>query len=1108
VRIGLHLAGTPADAAALALLGEAAPDLSEGTWSVAHDPAGPASAVDSPAIDAARARALAARGLPLVAVHDEPDALVLTPLAAELAPAGPALRWPAPLRRAAPRLLEALRPRRVPGEPLADEALFVLRPDSPAPRRLLERLLLLGRGDAQVTAFTAAGQDAPSPRFAVRVKLPPVYLLMAARDDESGEVAVYARVGHTPLWVAWSYEHPLAPAAVAALVKAGQAALVDRDGAWLRTQPEWRARSIYDAVAPELAAPRVDLHPAEPDRRFRVPLRLAPGEVADADLWLLTPDQLLDLEPLIDVCTADELGRLTVARLTGAHGTVYLVRERVRPGAARMAARVSEALGQPGYVQVAGADNLYIPAGRRLVPLLRRDDLRALLGLDRAHTVVLTEDRDGPRVVAVAEVDEQPLLRWIDYVATDRRLELDRLLERSVFEWPEVTVEWPEQRRPPVERPPPREPRHPRRPRRDAPAPEPAPAAPLPADDPAAQLRALRERARGLERALLAGGHDDPTPWRELGELKAALGEPDEAAACLEQALVHGGPPYELELAARLVEVTSGMSFETWSEDQLAELVVADRRTPAESARLGAALVARLAAGRPPPDEVMQLALPAFADPRLPVSRRLAWSALAAWHHHARDRLGLTRAKEAILGGINERGLSELHDLPRFVRYALAREADDDDAPGEARGDRPQQGQLVALEALWHDAQSAGLPDLDVLADYTRLIFAVGFARLGARQLAQEIVAPIDQEIDVHEVPNRALFRLYLARLAHEGSGSTEALWAADVARIVDAIKEPKHRQAALWLQRRSMWLRTSAADESLVGRPTRFALPPGLELADLAEHLAREMIPAPTRFDFMIAEAVDVCLRRALASGSEALVADVLAAAEPGLGRVQILSHRAEAIAACIHAAASLGNSDAVGRLLDGLVEIARSDRLGSVRELTRAVERGFIALRRFGGLEPARELLELLAGLQAYTSSDRIHLLATVASGLVQLGEGSAADALLDRLCAQILDGSFDYVGRAQAGLAVAGALRHWPNVARVERFRRFMARLDVFRDTFTAGRFYDTHKVQILEAVVDSLADSRTRHSDRIQGFLDQEEHALRRRIVADWSALCGR
>ena len=67
--------------------------------------------------------------------------------------------------------------------------------------------------------------------------------------------------------------------------------------------------------------------------------------------------------------------------------------------------------------------------------------------------------------------------------------------------------------------------------------------------------------------------------------------------------------------------------------------------------------------------------------------RRLAWTVLAGWHHHARDRLGVTRAKEALLGGINERGVSELHDLPRFVRYALTREGDEGDLRrGDVRG--------------------------------------------------------------------------------------------------------------------------------------------------------------------------------------------------------------------------------------------------------------------------------------------------------------------------------------------------------------------------------------------------------------------------------------
>ncbi|PCC71845.1 hypothetical protein SAMN02745121_03197 [Nannocystis exedens] len=1093
MRFCLLLTGTASDGAALTVLAEAAPFLTERTWSVMLDMSGPGSALACEALDAVLADRLLPRGLPLATAIEQDETLVLTPLRG-----GPPARWDLWKERSAPRLVEALRLRRVPGEPLVDEALFVMRADSEAPRLLIERLLLLGRSDAQVVSFV----DEAAGSFAVKVKAPPIYLMMAARDG-GGEVAVYGRHGASSLWVAWSFEHPAAGAAAASLARVNQAALVDRDGQWVRTPAEWRARAILDAAAPELEAPRVAMRSVASEVRFRVPIRLAPAALTDPDLWLLTPEQLLELEPLIEVSTADELSRLTVARLTGADGTVYLLRERVRPGAARMAGRVSDTLGVPGYSQVAGADNLYVPTGRRLMPVLRRDDLRALLGLERAHTVVITEDHDGPRVVTIVEVDEQPLQRWIDYVATDRRLELDKLLERSVFEFPEVTIEWPKEARQPA----PKRPQTREGPVKRAPPPKPVvveePASAIDVDA-AAHLRALREQVRALERRVVAGGCEEPEVWQELGEIKAALGDGDEAADCFEMALLHGGPPYDAKLAARLLSATRGSD----SDDALMEWVVADRRTPADASRLGASLVARVATQRPPADELMQLALPIFADPRLPVSRRLAWAVLAGWHRHARDRLGITRAKEAILGGINERGLSELHDLPRFVRHALAREGDDhSDESVEARADRLQQGQLVALEAMWHEAAHAGLPEMDAPTAFMRLIFAVGFARLGARGLAQELIAPVELEIDVHEVPNRALFRLYMARLAHESSGGSPEVWAAEVARTVESVRDPRMQQAVTWLQKRSMWLRTTYEEES-AARTTRFKLPAGVDVSGLADVVAREVSVGTRSYDYLIAEAVDVCVRRALASGSDAVVAEVLASAEPGLGNIQILSHRAEAVAACIHGAASLGDDAMLGRLLETLVNIARSEKLGSARELVRATQRGLAALRRFGGLEPARALLEALARVHAYTSSDQIALSATVATGFVQIGEERVADEVLDTLCTQVLGGSLDYVTRAQGGLAVAQALRHWPNMTRVERFRRFVAELAVFRDTFTASRYYDTHKILILEAIVDSLADSRTRHSDRVQGFLDQEEHALRRRIVTDWSAVCGR
>ena len=64
-----------------------------------------------------------------------------------------------------------------------------------------------------------------------------------------------------------------------------------------------------------------------------------------------------------------------------------------------------------------------------------------------------------------------------------------------------------------------------------------------------------------------------------------------------------------------------------------------------------------------------------------------------------------------------------------------------------------------------------------------------------------------------------------------------------------------------------------------------------------------------------------------------------------------------------------------------------------------------------------------------------------------------------------------------------------------------------IERFRDTFTTSRYFARHKVLMIERVVDSVADSQTRHSDRIQAYLDGEEHILRRRIIRDWSQLCG-
>ena len=86
MRFGLQLGGTPADGAALAVLAEAAPHLSEGTWSVALDAASPASVLASPELDPTLARVLARRGLALVTVEEAAGEAVLTAFEADRPP--------------------------------------------------------------------------------------------------------------------------------------------------------------------------------------------------------------------------------------------------------------------------------------------------------------------------------------------------------------------------------------------------------------------------------------------------------------------------------------------------------------------------------------------------------------------------------------------------------------------------------------------------------------------------------------------------------------------------------------------------------------------------------------------------------------------------------------------------------------------------------------------------------------------------------------------------------------------------------------------------------------------------------------------------------------
>ncbi len=1110
--IGLHLSGTPRDAAVLIALAEACPEVANTPCRALDHPRRGESVLTWPELAPELLAPLRSRGLPLVevALHGATVRLsALTP--------GPTTElggW-SPVVRAARDLVEAVRPVPLPGDPLVDEAVFCVPPGGAGARDLLRCLLLLGRDEVEVCRW----EGERGAELWVVAAPPPLYLLMQARDERA--VVAYARHQKSDLWVEWGHEHPLAPRAAAALQPTRQSALVDRRGRWRRVPRPWPTRGVYDAITMSFDAGAAELSPARgPAERFSIELRLAPGPAREPELWLLSAEEFLSLEEFVEAAAPTDLARLTAARLCDAEGAVsYVLRERLRPGEARATATagLDSYLDRPGYALTEGSDNLYLPAGERLLPRVRRDELRQLFRLGDVDVVIVRQDRDGPQVVTVRDLHEEPLSRWVDYVATDNRVGLDRLLESTVFSLPGIVAD-----QPPKKRDAPAAPRARRKtiPPRRRPTSPPTPdsieeVAALQATD---DKRFLRARAAELELQISEGGCVDPVVWHELGGIHGHLQQWDDVSGCLEAACFNADDEARAEYVSDLEEhLSHAVTVE--SGDLLTELVLQAEHSPAALGYLGAAVVRRVLADEPVSDEVLQLALPVFADPHKPVSRRQAWSVLHTWYRAAGDRVGLTRAREALLGGINDHGLSVLHDLPLFVRYRLALEDEDD--PRDI--DQPRARQTAVLEALWEEVTRAGLPTLDAQANFTRLAFATGFMRLGARHTARRITSSIAEEIDVHDAPNQVLFRLYLARMAHEGTDDDEQAWLAERDTILRNVRVASVRKVATWLADRSAWLgpgqqqgdpgrrlkqkleRSIAAMERGLSEQGQPNLAEAFD--DLVTRQCDRMGQPLVRYAYELAVAVERLVNMALRTGREETIADALGAAEGHLPRIGIIGQRCRAIGACVRAASALGDPARAEPLLDMLVRAALDKKLKSASDLARAAIPAVAALRRFGDEVAGRQLLQALESVQPYSPPVKLQLLASVAEGYQLIRQPREADALVDQVMERTLSERMDHVHRYLGGRAVAQALRRWANPGRLPRCAHLLANLDLFRDTFTTSKHFATHKVLLLEQIVDSVADCETRQSDRIQRYLDLEEHAIRRRINSDWSALCG-
>lgn len=1115
---GVRLGATVEALTALSTLVDSAPEtIVDARWIELTDPGHQGAVLASESLGVrAVARALSA-GVEMVAVVIEDTVATVRALGRSHRDDTPTEeQWTNARVREASSLVEALRPTPLRGAPVVEEVIFAVQRHSPAAQKTLERLLRMGRDDVTVARVT--GDDGEE--LLVRVKHPPLYLLLRADEEPDEGVRAYARERDTEVWVRWGYTHALSHVAHSKL--GDRLALVDPDGRWRFVPLALPFGSLYDVLAPRFEAHRETLTNAPGELRFTVHLGLAASGSEEPELWLLDPDEFLSLEPLVESITPDDVGRFTVARTTGKDGTIYLLRELTRPGVPRLGQRVSDLTGSRGFVRAPGTEGLFVPVGRKLTPVIRRDVLRELLGLDRHFAVVIAEDTDGPRVVNIDldPEDESPLTRWVDYVATDRRLELERLEEASVFAWPELDVLQPKPA-PKAETTAPAKP--PARPRREKPTPQKNPAnttATVSANEVTEESlvrAALLAEAREIELSLARGGVTDPSPWWRLAQLGKTLGD-DDYAFCTEAWLFYSRRKTNetdtavIDTVSSLASTRVKLCGRGATIESLTEIATETSPTSNDANALGARVLECSLRGDPGLDAgLLQQCVTRFCDPMFPVSRRLAWVVLRELLERTQDGLGLTRAKERLLGGVNDRGLGERYDLPRFVRRALATNSD-----GDQRDLAVQHAeQLTALEELWGIAAERYVRELDSLSAYVRVVFFEGFTRLGAVGRAREIIEPVENEASVHDAPNKILFRLYRARTAHRATQGDASSWKSEVDTVLGPVRATRTFDLVTFLLKRSAWLRTGDATPTVA--QVRPSLDRELSLAEasgptaLARTLATIMDRVDGSYDYEVSNAIERTLSAALSSGDDDALLAVLDVASQRLrSRITIAGHRARAIGHCIRAAAILGDGARVEQFLDDVASLAKSSKQLAVREVLDAVRPALAALRRLGASESASRFLQSLVPMTASPSLGGAQLQATLAEGFLRVNDFARADAMLDSALAAALDqGALAHHERYDVGAAVLDSLKHWPLSTRVVRVKKILSELDRFTDAFTASLkgTYATHKVLILEGVIDTVADQMTWQGDRVQSWLDEEEQAIRRRVIEDWRDRCG-
>ncbi|MCA9681267.1 MAG: hypothetical protein KC457_03660 [Myxococcales bacterium] len=638
-------------------------------------------------------------------------------------------------------------------------------------------LLRLGSEDQRLAFYE---DEEGVRRNLCRVAEPPYYAVLRALDrNHPLRAFAPARPGGR-VWVELGFDHPQATRLEA---PPGQLLLIPRPphasrdlDPWLRVPdgPWLDLHAVSDVTLP----PSTTWEPCDPPRRLQIELRLVRAPVnRPPSLWVLRERAVEQIEQLVRTIPDEIVARLRFATIEGPQGTMVVLRARRSaegPPALDLAAEA--------YVPTSQIPDLHLPVGMTVDPPLRPSKLRELLltGGDRVLWLAAQDsgDRSRPFVrESLAESAFAPLDEWVDYLVGAHVDDLKPWLRSAAFDFDpylSIGVEWAD-----GEGPRPRSERKVReeRPRQQArsaifESPEELPeeageeevapppvAAPVlaPIDLPRS---AVEERLAALERAFceLDTPLDDPgrvPRWAELGNLQAALLRWREAGLCWSRALWEQGPatgPTPLALARRWVQSEAGALGYPEGMQMLGIVDVLENDLDEQMVRGLAAAVVSMALARQAGEASVQSGEASgeidadrlaalqrfFAAHGALLDLRTLWLARSALARLAGDdRLALFQTRDFIMAALRE-GVGLARNIPAFVR-THGNTGSDADAGNLGRlADELLRVRDEYLSTKRTRSAIEATFSEELTRAYVRLIFAWGLARLGRSQTARD----------------------------------------------------------------------------------------------------------------------------------------------------------------------------------------------------------------------------------------------------------------------------------------------------------------------------------------------------------------------------------